>query len=70
MTKKRYRKLAYALMQKIQAKHIEVCGKSADNWGKVLKGVSKVEFKAIDLKFKSYEEAWESIKPIREQYGM
>lgn len=71
MTKKRYRKLCYALMQKINQKHIEVCGKGSDNWGKVLKGVLKLEFKNIDqTKFSSYAEAWESIKPIREQYGM
>ena len=70
MTRKRYIKLGYALMQKINQKHIDIHGTGIDNWGKVLKGIQYLEFERIDPKFKSYAEAWDSIKPIRNQYGM
>lgn len=71
MTRKRYIKLAYALMQRINADHIKVCGKSADNWGKVLANVQKVKYGTKQApKFNSYAEAWEYILPIRQQYGM
>ena len=70
MTKKRYKKLGYALMQRINTTHIEIYGKGVDGWGKVLKGVQRVGFRKLDPRFNSYDEAWESIKPIREQYGM
>jgi hypothetical protein len=36
MTRKRYIKLGYALMQKINTKNIEMFGRSAQGWGKVL----------------------------------
>ena len=71
MTRKRYIKLGYALMQKINAKSIEMSGRSAQGWGKVLANVQKIRYGTILApKFKSYAEAWESLKPIREQYGM
>ena len=67
MTSKRYRKLGYALMQKIHQKDITVCGTSATpGWGKVLKGIKK----AKPLNGVPYAQAWESIKDIRAQYGM
>ena len=70
MTRKRYRKLGYALMQKINSQHIAIYGTGYDDWKRVLKGIQRVSFINIDPKFKSYADAWESIKPIREQYGM
>ena len=71
MTRKRYVKLGYALMQKINKQHIEVCGCSAEQWGKVLAGIKKVKFGTErEPKFKSYAEAWESLKPVRQLYGM
>lgn len=71
MTKKRYQKLLYALMQKTNQEYIKVFGKGVDNWGKVLKSVPKIKFANMDqAKVHSYAEAWESLKPIRNQYGM
>ena len=67
MTRKRYIKLAYALMQKIH----QAGGCRAEGWGKVLKGVSRVKYgTAQSPKTESYAEAWATIKSIREQYGM
>ena len=71
MTRKRYIKLGYALMAKINKKHIDICGKGSDDWGKVLKNVQTIKFNTDHApKTSSYKEAWESIKTIREQYGM
>ena len=71
MTRKRYIKLGYALMQRINKTHIGIYGVGHDDWGKVLKGVANVKFgTAQSPKCASYKEAWERIKPIREQYGM
>ena len=71
MTRKRYIKLGYALMQKINTKSIEMSGRSAQGWGKVLANVQKIRYGTIRAPgFASYAEAWESLKPIREQYGM
>lgn len=58
MTAKRYRKLGYALMSKIM-----VGSKDA---GKVLKAMRK----AKPNNGLTYAQAWEYLKPIREQYGM
>lgn len=67
MTRKRYIKLAYALMQKIH----QAGGCKAEGWGTVLKGVSRVKYGTKQFpKTQSYAEAWESIKSIRVQYGM
>jgi hypothetical protein len=71
MTRKRYIKLFYALMQKINAEHIRVCGKPADEWGKVLRGVRRIKFGADwTPETTSYAEAWENLRTIRQQYGM
>lgn len=71
MTRKRYIKLGYALMAKINKTHIDIYGKGYENWGKVFKNVSKIKFNTDHApKTNSYKEAWETIKPIREQYGM
>lgn len=71
MTRKRYIKLGYALMQEINKKHIEVCGCSSEHWGKVLVSIQRVKYGTKqEPQFKSYAEAWESLKPIRQQYGM
>lgn len=71
MTRKRFRKLGYALMQRINTAHIAIYGKGCDGWGTVLKGVQKVSFGTKQApNCSSYAEAWESIKPIREQYGL
>lgn len=71
MTRQRYIKLFYALMQRINQKNIELLGTSAKDWGKVLKGVQAVKFGTKQAPHgKSYAEAWESLKPVREAYGM
>lgn len=66
MTRKRYIKLMYALMQRINQRYISIYGHGYDGWGKVLKGVSRLKY-GTD---KSYEEVWTTLKSIREQYGM
>ena len=71
MTRKRYIKLAYALMQRINAEHIKYCGKGAKDWGKVLASVQRVKYGSKqEPQVKSYAEAWEILKPTRESYGM
>ena len=71
MTRKRYIKLFYALAQKINQAHINACGRPAPGWGKALKAVTTIKFGTDRApEFNSYAEAWESIKPIRQQYGM
>lgn len=71
MTRKRYVKLVYALMQEINKDHIRLCGKSADNWGRCLKSVQRIKYgSAATPKLTNYAEAWESLKTIREQCGM
>ena len=62
MTKKRFRKLMYALMQRANE------GYKFPYAGSVLKSVQKIEFK--DIKFNSYAEAWDRLKNIRSLYGM
>ena len=62
MTKKRYRKLMYALMQRTNE------GYKFPHAGTILKAVQQIEFK--DIKFNSYAEAWDSLKNIRSLYGM
>ena len=62
MTRKRYIKLVYALMQKIgQAMPVA-------EMGMLLRGVQRIEWK--NVKCNSYADAWESLKSIRSQYGM
>jgi hypothetical protein len=63
MTKKRYKKLMYALMQKAHGGFIKF-----QYAGCIFKSVQKIEFK--DIKFNSYAEAWDSLKNIRNLYGM
>ena len=71
MTRKRYIKLFYALAQRMNQKHIEVCGCAIKDWGKALKNVQNIKFGTAHSPLtSSYKEAWELIKPIREQYGM
>ena len=55
-------------MQKMNIDHLKWCGTSADDWGKVLKAVDKIELKHPT--HASYADAWESLKPIRKVYGM
>ena len=62
MTKKRYIKLVYALMQRMHQEH------PIASVGLLFKGVQKIEFK--NVKYNSYADAWESLKSIRSQYGM
>ena len=62
MTRKRYIKMIYALMQHI---HSET---PIAMQGLLLKGVQKIEFK--NCTYNSYADAWESLKSIRNQYGM
>lgn len=71
MTRKRYIKLMYALMQRINQRYISVYGHGYDGWGKVLKDVSRLNYgTAHHPKTKSYAEMWACLKFIREQYGM
>lgn len=71
MTRQRYIKLLYALMQRINQKHIEVFGNPAENWGTVLKCTLNVKYRSAQEPIvTSYAEAWEILKPLREQYGM
>ena len=69
MTRKRFTKLFYALMQKMNKKHIEVCGTSSENWGKVLKHALTITPYKVES-FTSYKQLWESLLPIRKVYGM
>ena len=62
MTKKRYIKLVYALMQKMGQET------PIAEMGILLKGVQRIEFK--NCSYNSYADAWESLKSIRNQYGM
>lgn len=71
MTRKRYQKLVYALLQEINKEHTKLCGKSAGKWGRCLKSVQRIKYGSPDTpKLTNYAEAWESLKPIRELYGM
>lgn len=71
MTRKRYVKLVYALMQEINKDHRKWCGKTAENYGLVLKGVQRIKYgSAATPKLTTYAEAWESLKEIRAIYGM
>ena len=64
MTRKRYIKLLYALMQEMNKEYREMFGTHAPKIGRVLKSVQKVEPKI------PYAEAWECLKDFRETYGM
>lgn len=71
MTRKRYVKLVYALMQEVNKEYIKTFGKGADNWGRCLKSVQRIKYGSkATPKLTSYAEAWESLKPLRDQYGM
>ncbi len=71
MTRQRYIKLVYALMQRINQHHIDVFGTPAENWDKVLKGTLRIKYRSGQNPIvTSYAEAWEILKPIRERYGM
>lgn len=71
MTKKRYRKMIYALMQKINKDCIEKTGYPAVKVGRALKGCLRIEFTNMDkTKVSSYAEAWETLKPLRESVKM
>ena len=71
MTRKRYIKLGYALMQRINAGCIKASGTSMDDMGKILANVQRIKYGTERApKFNSYAEAWEYILPIRQQYGM
>ena len=69
MTRKRFTKLFYALMQEIHKKNIEVCGTPSKGWGKVLDHALTTKPYKVDG-FTSYEELWERMLPIRKVYGM
>ena len=69
MTRKRFTKLFYALMQEINKKHIEVCGTPAEKWGRVLENALTIKPYKVEG-FTSYEELWERLLPIRKAYGM
>ena len=64
MTRKRYTKLLYALMQEINKGHIKWCGYPAKDFGKVLKAVQKAK------PTMPYAEAWECLKDLRKSCGM
>ena len=71
MTKNRYRKLVYALMQKCNQDYIKMTGHTVSKCGRALKGCLRLEFANMDkTKVNSYAEAWECLKPLREQFGM
>ena len=71
MTKKRYRKLVYALMQKIHKDCMEKTGTHAENIGRALMGCLRLEYKNMDhTKVSSYAEAWEMLKFLREPNNM
>lgn len=71
MTKKRYIKLLYALMQKMNKNCIEKTGLPVLGIGRCLKGCIRLEFANIDkTKVSSYAEAWEMLEPIRKAYKM
>ena len=71
MTKKRYRKMVYALMQKINKDCIERTGLPAVKVGRALKGCLRLEYANMDhTKVSSYADAWEMLKLIREPNKM
>lgn len=69
MTRKRYRKLLYALIQKMGKEYRRTFGTAPQDWGKVLKSV-------LDLKpnfneeISSYKQCWDMLSITRNQYGM
>lgn len=71
MTKKRYRKMVYAIMQKCNQDYIKMTGHTVNNCGRALKGCLRLEYANMDkTKVSSYAEAWEMLKPIRQSVGM
>lgn len=71
MTKKRYRKLVYALMQKCNQDYIKMTGHTVNKCGRALKGCLSLEFANMDkTKVSSYAEAWECLKDLRKNCGM
>lgn len=73
MTKKRYIKLLYALMQKMHLEHTETCSRSfgKEKWGRVLKSALNAKPFPNSYRIKSYQEIWEdTLADIRERYGM
>lgn len=71
MTRKRYIKLCYALMQKMNEDSIKTTGHGASNWKLVLNGAKRLHFKNMNHDvIHSYAEAWEFLKPIRTLYKM
>ena len=71
MTKKRYRKMVYALIQKMNKDCIDKTGTPASKIGRGLKGCLRLEYANMDkTKVSSYAEAWEMLKFLREPNGM
>ena len=70
MTKKRYRKLMYALMQKINKRYIDLFGETEEGVGQLLKGTLKTELSLCAPEIHSYQQAWDVLLPLRNQYGM
>lgn len=64
MTRKRYIKLLYALMQEMNKEYVKMFGTTAPKCGRVLKGVQKAN------PIIPYADAWECLKDIRKTYGM
>lgn len=62
MTKKRYHKLFRALMTKMMSGYPSA--------GRCIRAAATADPINNGGKFKSYAEAWESLKPIRDDYGM
>ena len=71
MTRKRYVKLVYALMQEINKDYTKMCGTGMENWGRVLKSVQRIKYRsAATPQLTNYAEAWDSLASIRKQFGM
>lgn len=63
MTKKRFNKLFRALMTKMMTGYPTA--------GRCIRAAATADpIHKEGAKFKSYAEAWESLKPIRDDYGM
>lgn len=70
MTKKRYIKLARALMTRMHVVGRENgAGFPKGSMGHIYANIRDMDGTKLE-KFKSYQEAWDSIKPARDIYGL
>ena len=70
MTRKRYRKLLYALIQKMGEEYRGTFGIAPKDWGKVLKSVLDLKPSFDGKGCSSYQEMWDYALLLRKKHGM